>query len=118
MIQKISKEDIELIRKFEELSLKGFYVNSQQVTDAYNRILNKNVGNTTCPSCLKQRIAELVMVRNRYELELELSKDIKTAETTEEVTESVEESEMDILEALELIDEKPKKRKKKQKEET
>ena len=93
MVQEISTEDIELIRKFEELSSKGFYVNSQQVTDAYNRILRKNVGNTTCGSCIKQRIAELVMVRNRYELELELLKDIKTAETTEEVTEAVEETE-------------------------
>ena len=91
MIKEISKEDIELISKFEDLSTHGYYVNSQTVTDAYNRILNKNVGNTTCGSCIKQRIAELVMVRNRYELELELLKDIKTAETTEEVTETVEE---------------------------
>lgn len=84
MIQEISKEDIELIRKFEDLSVHGYYVNSQQVTDAYNRILRKNVGNTTCGSCIKQRIAELVMVRNRYELELELSKPTEPVEETEQ----------------------------------
>lgn len=84
MVQEISKEDIELIRKFEDLSAHGYYVNSQQVTDAYNRILNKNVGNTTCGSCIKQRIAELVMVRNRYELELELSKPTEAVEETEQ----------------------------------
>ena len=106
MIKTITNEDIELIRKFEDLSAHGYYVNSQTVTDAYNRILNKNVGNTTCSSCIKQRIAELVMVRNRYELELELLKDIKTAETTEEVTEAVEETEQ-----------KPKRKTKKRKEE-
>lgn len=80
MIKEISTEDIELIRKFEDLSAHGFYVNSQQVTDAYNRILDKHVGNTTCGSCIKQRIAELVMVRNRYELQLELSKPTETVE--------------------------------------
>lgn len=84
MIKEISTEDIELIRKFEDLSAHGFYVNSQQVTDAYNRILDKHVGNTTCGSCIKQRIAELVMVRNRYELELELSKPTEAVEETEQ----------------------------------
>ena len=101
MIKEISTEDIELIRKFEDLSAHGYYVNSQQVTDAYNRILNKNVGNTTCGSCIKHRIAELVMVRNRYELELELNSYEKQAAqsglTTSQLSDEIKAIEEDVL---------------------
>ena len=63
----ISKEDRELIRKFEQIMNKGHYVQSQQLTDAYNRILDKHVHNTTCGSCLRQRTKELIDALNNVE---------------------------------------------------
>ena len=63
----ISKEDLELIRKFDELKRKGYYCDSMQLTTVYNRVLNKHVNNTVCASCMRQRISELVDAANRYE---------------------------------------------------
>lgn len=55
----LTKEDIEFIEKAVELKNKGFYIDSQQLTDHYNRILGKRVNNTTCGSCMRQRVSEL-----------------------------------------------------------
>lgn len=63
----ISKEDRELIRKFEAIRQKGFYVSGQEVTDLYNRVLNKHVNSTNCGSCISQRIREVVEALNHQE---------------------------------------------------
>lgn len=63
----ISKEDRELIRKFEAIRQKGYYVSGQEVTDLYNRVLNKRVNSTNCGSCISQRIREVVEALNRQE---------------------------------------------------
>lgn len=63
----ISKEDRELIRKFEAIRQKGYYVSGQEVTDLYNRVLNKHVNSTTCGSCISQRIREVVEALNHQE---------------------------------------------------
>lgn len=54
-----TEEDIKFVEKAIELKNKGFYIDSQQLTDHYNRILNKRVNNTTCGSCMRQRVSEL-----------------------------------------------------------
>lgn len=56
---KFTKEDIEMIEKFIEIKNKGFYADGKQVTEVYNRVLEKNVNVTNCGSCLRQRVGEL-----------------------------------------------------------
>jgi len=61
-----TQEDIEFVEKAIELKNKGFYIDSMQLTEHYNRILNKRVNNTTCGSCMRQRVSELETALNHY----------------------------------------------------
>lgn len=63
---KFTKEDIELIEKFIEIKNKGYYADGKQVTDVYNRVLEKNVNVTNCGSCLRHRVGELEDALNRF----------------------------------------------------
>ena len=54
-----TEADVERVEKYIELKNKGFYADGKQVTDDYNRLLNKRVNPTSCGSCIRQRIAEL-----------------------------------------------------------
>ena len=56
----ISKEDRELIRKFENIRQRGYYCNSRQLQELYNRVFNVNKPATQCSSCMRQRIGELM----------------------------------------------------------
>lgn len=69
-----TKEDVELVEKFIDIKNKGFYVDSTQLTEAYNRILHKNVNNTSCGSCLRQRTNELEEALNHFKKSLEIEK--------------------------------------------
>lgn len=62
----ISKEDIEKIEKFIELKSKGYYADGGQVTELYNRILDRHVNPTSCGSCIRQRITELEDYYKKY----------------------------------------------------
>jgi hypothetical protein len=61
-----TQEDIEFVEKAIELKNKGFYIDSMQLTEHYNKILNKNVNNTTCGSCMRQRVSELEAALNHF----------------------------------------------------
>lgn len=63
---KFSKEDIELIEKFIEIKNKGFYADGKQLTEVYNRVLERNVNITNCGSCLRGRVQELENALNAY----------------------------------------------------
>ena len=63
----ISKEDAEMIRKFDSIRQRGLYCDSKQLNDVYCRVLNKNVAPTSCSSCMRSRIQELVNALNAYE---------------------------------------------------
>ena len=56
---KLTSEDIELIEKFIEIKNRGYYCDGSQLTEVYNRVLEKNVKVTNCGSCLRQRVCEL-----------------------------------------------------------
>ncbi len=56
---KWSKEDIELVEKFIDIKNKGYYCDGKQLTEVYNRVLEKNVNITNCGSCLRGRVSEL-----------------------------------------------------------
>ena len=89
---KFTKEDISLIEKFVEIRNKGYYADGGQVTDVYNRVLEKNVNVTNCGSCLRGRITELEDALRRFKT---LAKEQETTEvnndTQEENNEPVEE---------------------------
>lgn len=97
---KFTKEDIELIEKFVEIRNKGYYADGGQVTDVYNRVLEKNVNVTNCGSCLRGRITELEDALKRFKL---LS---KQQETEEVDNSSPEENKPTVEPEKEVIEEK------------
>lgn len=63
---KFTKEDIEIIEKFIEIRNRGRYADGRQVTEVYNRVLEKNVNVTNCGSCLRGRVNELETALRHY----------------------------------------------------
>lgn len=61
----IKKEDRELIEELFSKFNKGERIKSQVLTDLYNRVTGKNLNNTSCGSCLRQRLFELVDILNK-----------------------------------------------------
>lgn len=61
----IKKEDRELIEELFSKFNKGERIKSQVLTDLYNRVTGKNLTNTSCGSCLRQRLFELVDILNK-----------------------------------------------------
>ena len=61
-----TNEDIKLVERFIELKNKGFYADGAQLTEIYNRVLNKRVNPTNCGSCIRQRISELEGALNHF----------------------------------------------------
>ena len=59
-------DDILLVEKFIEIKNRGYYVSGEQLTEAYNRILHKNVNVTNCGSCLRGRVQELENALRAY----------------------------------------------------
>ena len=65
MGNRITKEDRELIEELFNKFNKGERIKSQVLTDLYNRVTGKNLTNTSCGSCLRQRLFELVDILNK-----------------------------------------------------
>ena len=83
---KWTNDDIKLVEKFIEIKNKGYYVDGGQLTQVYNRVLEKSVGVTNCGSCLRQRVNELELALNQFK---------KTIEVHPEASEAVSEVEVD-----------------------
>ena len=83
-----NKEDIELVEKFIQIRNKGYYADGTQLTEVYNRVLDKRVNPTNCGSCIRQRINELEEALNRFkrlsEKPSEPSKEIEVEDKTYE----------------------------------
>lgn len=69
-----TEEDIAFVRKAIEVKNRGLYVNSKQLTEAYNRILGKTANITNCGTCIRSRITELEKALKRYEADIEKAK--------------------------------------------
>lgn len=69
-----NKEDIEKVEKFIEIRNKGYYCDGAQLTEVYNRVLEKHVNPTNCGSCLRQRVNELAEALERFKRLSEASK--------------------------------------------
>lgn len=88
---KWSKEDIELVEKFIEIKNKGYYCDGAQLTQVYNRVLEKNVNVTNCGSCLRGRVSELETALRQFKALSEKTKvEESTTDTPEQNNEPVE----------------------------
>jgi len=65
----ISDEDIKKIEQFIEIKNKNFYVDSKQLQDVYNRVLNTNLSPTNCGSCIRKRVEALEQALNQFKKE-------------------------------------------------
>ena len=90
-----AKEDILMVEKFIEIKNKGLYADGAQLTEVYNRVLDKRVNTTNCGSCIRQRIKELEDALNYFKRmsqkqQINASGDVETEEVdtlpTEEKT--------------------------------
>lgn len=89
-----NKEDIEKVEKFIEIRNKGYYCDGAQLTEVYNRVLEKHVNVTNCGSCLRQRVNELAEALERFKRLSEASKPDEPTTTKEEENKELTEAEM------------------------
>lgn len=84
-----TSEDVKLVEKFIDIRNRGFYVSGEELTNAYNRILNKHANVTQCGSCLRQRVAELEAALNAFKRAIELEKKQEPTPIKEEENKAV-----------------------------
>ena len=72
---KFTDDDVKLIEKFIEIRNRGYYADSAQLNDVYNRVLEKNVAPTSCGSCMRARISELETALNLFKKTLEVKEE-------------------------------------------
>ena len=72
---KWNNEDVKLVEKFIEIRNRGYYADSAQLNDVYNRVLEKNVPPTSCGSCMRTRISELETALNQFKKTLEVNEE-------------------------------------------
>lgn len=68
---KWTNEDVVMVEKFIDIKNRGYYCDGGQLTDVYNRVLEKNAPPTNCGSCMRQRIYELENALNQFKKTLE-----------------------------------------------
>lgn len=56
---RFTDEDIKFVEKAIEIKNKGYYLDGGQLTEVYNRVLEKRATPTNCGSCIRQRVSEL-----------------------------------------------------------
>ena len=78
---KWNNEDVKLVEKFIEIRNRGYYADSAQLNDVYNRVLEKNVAPTSCGSCMRARISELETALNQFKKTLEVKEDEQPKKT-------------------------------------
>lgn len=101
---KWTSEDIKLVEKFIEIKNKGYYCDGTQLTDVYNRVLEKHLHPTNCGSCIRQRVNELESALTRFKKQME-------KEAISSHSESVEGSEATVIKEEEnKVSEEPRKK--------
>lgn len=79
-----TSDDVRMVEKFIEIKNKGYYCDGTQLTEVYNRVLDKRATPTNCGSCIRGRINELEDALNRF-------KKLSEAQTKQEVDNTKEE---------------------------
>lgn len=72
---KWNDEDVKLVEKFIEIKNKGYYCDGGQLTEVYNRVLEKSAPPTNCGSCMRARISELETALNSFKKTLEVKEE-------------------------------------------
>lgn len=70
---KFTKDDVKLIEKLIKIKNAGYYASGNEVTDVYNRVLEKRVASTGCGACIRQRVCELENALNAFKRNGEMS---------------------------------------------
>lgn len=88
-----TNDDIKLVEKFIDIKNKGYYADGAQLTEVYNRVLDKRVTPTNCGSCIRGRINELEEALNRFkrmsEKASESVSEVKVEDTPQEENKAV-----------------------------
>ena len=90
-----SNEDIKFVEKAIEIRNKGFYLDGGQLTEVYNRVLNKRAASTSCGSCIRQRINELEGALNQFKRLSDAAKATQDATHLEKASEALDKQEVD-----------------------
>lgn len=88
-----TNDDIKLVEKFIDIKNKGYYADGAQLTEVYNRVLDKRVSPTNCGSCIRGRINELEEALNHFkrmsEKASESVSEVKVEDTPQEENKAV-----------------------------
>ena len=74
---KWTNDDVMMVEKFIEIKNKGYYCDGGQLTEVYNRVLEKSAPPTNCGSCMRARISELEGALNQIKKTLEVNEEPK-----------------------------------------
>jgi hypothetical protein len=74
---KWTNEDVTMVEKFIDIKNKGYYCDGGQLTEVYNRVLEKSAPPTNCGSCMRARISELETALNSFKKTLEVKEEPK-----------------------------------------
>ena len=88
---KWTNEDVKLVEKFIDIKDRGYYVEGYELTQVYNRVLEKNVQPTNCGSCLRQRINELQVALEQFKKSIEVNSKASEGITEDKVDNTKEE---------------------------
>ena len=72
---KWNNEDVVLVEKFIDIKNRGYYCDGGQLTEVYNRVLEKSAPPTNCGSCMRARISELETALNQFKKTLEVNEE-------------------------------------------
>ena len=76
----LSEIQIINIKKIKDAYKRGYYVKGSDVTQLYNEVFKKNLNNTNCSACIKNRAHELIRAYNNYLAEQEAKANEATVE--------------------------------------
>ena len=78
---KWTNEDVVLVEKFIDIKNRGYYCDGGQLTEVYNRVLEKSAPPTNCGSCMRARIGELETALNQFKKTLEVNEEEQPKKT-------------------------------------
>lgn len=65
-MSEITSDDIKKVRAFVDIKNRGMVASSVEVTTLYNKLTNAYHANTTCSTCIRQRIEQMEKIVNDY----------------------------------------------------
>lgn len=79
----LSSENIQLIEKFNDATRRGFFIDGKLVTRVHNEVFGRNLKPTSCMTCVKNRVKDLVNALNQFKEELAKQEEEKATEAKE-----------------------------------